>query len=152
MGNFAGVVLVDTRGHLLLQERDEHPAIDPDKWGLVGGHVEPGEDFEAAAYRELSEETEVVAAAGSLTFWREFPVWHEVYSSLDTMAVYAARTLLSDADIVCHEGRRIVFVSPTVALGLDLTEAARAIVPAFLDSDLYRCLPRGARPDDPSPG
>ncbi len=56
---FAGVVLVDRRGWLLLQERDEHPRIDPETWGLAGGHVEEGEEFEAAAYRELEEETGV---------------------------------------------------------------------------------------------
>ena len=37
---FAGVVLVDRRGWILLQERDEHPRIDPEKWGLAGGHVD----------------------------------------------------------------------------------------------------------------
>ena len=61
---FAGVILVDRRGWILLQERDEFPAIDPEKWGLVGGHVEDGEDVEAAAYRELLEETGRVARAG----------------------------------------------------------------------------------------
>ena len=59
---FSGVVLVDRRGWVLLQERDEHARIDPDCWGLVGGHVDPGEDVEAAAYRELAEETEIVAS------------------------------------------------------------------------------------------
>ena len=138
--NFAGVILVDLEGRLLLQERDEHPRIDPDKWGLVGGHVDPGEDFEPAAYRELHEETEVVAAPGSLTLWREFEVWHETYSSLDRMQVYVAPTSLTDADIVCHEGRRIVFVEPATARALDLTEAASQVVPTFLDSDVYQQL------------
>ena len=44
MHRFASVLLVDRRGWLLLQERDEHPVIDPEKWGFVGGHVEDGED------------------------------------------------------------------------------------------------------------
>ena len=34
---FSGVLLVDRKGWILLQERDEHPVIDPDCWGLVGG-------------------------------------------------------------------------------------------------------------------
>ena len=57
MQRFASVVLVDSRGWVLLQERDEHPAIDPEKWGFVGGHLDAGEDFLAGAYRELAEET-----------------------------------------------------------------------------------------------
>lgn len=140
MGNFSGVILVDPAGRILLQERDEHPRIDPDKWGLVGGHVDPGEEFEPAAYRELHEETEVLAAPGSLTLWREFEVWHETYASLDRMQVFVGSTTLTDADIVCNEGRQIVFVAPDHARGLDLSEAASTVVPAFLDSDLYADL------------
>ena len=71
---FSGVLLVDRRGWILLQERDEHPVIDPDCWGLVGGHVDPGEEFEAAAYRELTEETEVVVPPGGLHYFAEFEV------------------------------------------------------------------------------
>ncbi|NGZ99920.1 NUDIX domain-containing protein [Nocardioides sp. W3-2-3] len=49
---FASVLLVDERGWLLLQERDENPVIDPGCWGFVGGHVDEGEEPDAAAYRE----------------------------------------------------------------------------------------------------
>ena len=55
-----GVVLVDERGWMLLQERDEHAPSNPDQWSLVGGSVEEGETDDAAALRELAEETEVV--------------------------------------------------------------------------------------------
>src|SRR5688572_20897490 len=68
---FAGVILVDRRGWILLQERDEHPRIDPEKWGLAGGHVEPGEDFEPAAHRELEEETGVRLPASGMRLFRE---------------------------------------------------------------------------------
>jgi 8-oxo-dGTP diphosphatase len=137
---FAGVLLVDPRGRLLLQERDEHPAIDPEKWGLVGGHLEPGEDAETGAHRELEEETGVRLEAGRLTLWRAFEVFHEAYGTLDRMSVFFAPTTLADADIVCHEGRRIVFVEPARARGLDLTVAAGIVVPAFLDSEQYASM------------
>ena len=80
---FAGVVLVDRRGWILLQERDEYPAIDPEKWGLVGGHVEDGEDFEAAAYRELLRRPASGWSPASSTFWREFEIFHEAYGTHD---------------------------------------------------------------------
>ncbi|MEU7892626.1 NUDIX domain-containing protein [Nonomuraea sp. NPDC049152] len=50
-----GVVLTDSEGRILLGERikaGENPS-----WCLPGGAVEPGETFEAAAVRELAEET-----------------------------------------------------------------------------------------------
>lgn len=140
MHQFSGVILVDRRGWILLQERDEHPAIDPEKWGLAGGHLDEGEDFEAAARRELAEETGLVLEPGALVLWREIEVFHEVYDSLDRMQVFAAATDLGDADVVVGEGRQIVFVDPAVARTLDLTAAATMIVPEFLDSDLYRTL------------
>jgi 8-oxo-dGTP diphosphatase len=54
------VGLVDPRGWVLLQERDEHAPVEPNKWCLVGGGVEEGESPETAAYRELEEETGIV--------------------------------------------------------------------------------------------
>jgi 8-oxo-dGTP diphosphatase len=50
-----GVLLTGADGRILLGERvkpDEAPS-----WCLPGGAVEPGESFEAAAVRELGEET-----------------------------------------------------------------------------------------------
>jgi len=138
MPRFAAVILVDPIGRLLLQERDEHAPIDPDRWGLVGGHLDEGEDFEPAAYRELAEETGVVLRAGELTLWREFAVDHQAsHGTVDPMQVFVAPTTLTDADIVCGEGRQIVFVQPERAPALPLTSAAGDIVPAFLASDAY---------------
>ena len=138
---FAGVILVDPRGWILLQERDEHPRIDPEKWGLSGGHLEPGEAFEAGAYRELEEETGVRLAEGELEPYGEFVVDHRAaYGTWDLMQVFVAATTLTDADIECHEGRRIVFVDPEEALALDLTAAAALILPGFLASSDYRRL------------
>ncbi|RYC05234.1 NUDIX domain-containing protein [Nocardioides zhouii] len=143
---FSGVILVDRRGWILLQERDEHPRIDPEKWGLAGGHVDPGEEFEPAAHRELEEETGVRLPPGDLTFFGEFVVDHrEAYGTWDLMQVYVAATDLTDSDIDCREGRQIVFVDPDVARGLDLTAGTTDIVPAFLDSPTYTALTRQER-------
>ena len=136
MHRFASVVLVDRRGRLLLQERDEHPVIDPEKWGFPGGRVEAGEDYETAAHRELEEETGV--RVDRLELFGEFEVFHEHSASTDRFGLFAASVDLGEGEVECHEGRQMVFVDPGVARGLDLTAAARIALPAFLDSDLYR--------------
>lgn len=50
-----GVVVRDADGRILLGRREKDG--ESPSWCLPGGAVEPGEDFEAAAVRELREET-----------------------------------------------------------------------------------------------
>ena len=144
MTRFSSIVLVDRRGWVLLQERDEHPVIDPEKWGFCGGHLEDGEDFVTAAYRELEEETGI-RLDGGLELFGEFTVFHDHTRTHDEFCVYVMRTDLGDADVECFEGRQIVFVDPAVALDLDLTAAARVALPAFLESETYAAMTSAAR-------
>lgn len=137
----AVVLLVDPRGWVLLQERDAGAPRAANQWGMVGGHVEDGEDFEPAAYRELAEETGVELAPGTLRLWRDAE-----YTYPDGLHgryhLYAASVDLTDADIVVGEGRQIVFVDPAVVRELDLAPSSRHFVPDFLASDLYDSLRR----------
>ncbi len=123
------VGLVDRRGWLLLQERDERAPVDPDKWSLVGGGVEADESPEAAAHRELAEETGIVGE-GLVSLGRhDLPC---AFHGRDVVDLFTARTDLTDADVRCGEGRQIVFVEPSTITALDLTEMTRALLPLVL--------------------
>jgi 8-oxo-dGTP pyrophosphatase MutT (NUDIX family) len=137
---FGCVLLVDGAGRVLLQERDEKAPIDPDRWGLAGGHLEPGESPEAGAYREVEEETGVRLAPGTLRPFRTLQVFHPTYGSVDDVHVFVGRVDLTDDDIDCREGRQIVFVEPGRARRLDLTMSGVLAVPLFLDSPEYAAL------------
>jgi 8-oxo-dGTP diphosphatase len=139
MQAYSGVALVDRHGRILLQERDEHPVIDPEKWGFPGGGVEEGETSEAAAYRELAEETGV-RLEGGLQLFDEFVCTYEELGDCP-VTVYACRVDLTDDDIECHEGRQMVFVDPDRALRLDLTATAARALPGLLESEFYRREP-----------
>lgn len=107
---------------------------------MPGGHVELGETFEAAAYRELAEETGVELPDGALARYGDFTVWHEAYESWDAVGVFVAATELGDDDIECREGRQMTFVAPIDIGRLPLTGSAATIVPGFLTSATYRKL------------
>lgn len=139
---FASVALVDPRGWILMQERDEHPEIDPEKWGLPGGHVEPGEEPLAAAYRELLEETGLTPD-GPLEEIGVALVQHRP-GRLDAVHLYAGATAATDADVVCGEGRQMAFVAAEAALALDLTQGAAALLPGFVGSASHTALTRRA--------
>ena len=142
MPRLAVVILVDRRGHLLLQHRDEHAPRAADRWGMVGGHVEPGEDYDTAAHRELLEETGIATAPGDLVLWQETEfAYSDGYNG--SYRVYAGRVDLTDDDIVVGEGRAIVFVDPADLGTLDMAESCAHFVPQFLASDLYRQLREG---------
>lgn len=50
-------VLLHQGGRVLLQHRDNRPDIVyPNTWAIFGGHLEPGEDPELGARREVEEE------------------------------------------------------------------------------------------------
>lgn len=139
MHHFASVVLVDRRGWILLQERDEHPDLDPEKWGFVGGHREAGEDYLTCAYRELEEETGL-HLDGGLELVGEFSFFSEPCQETDEFQLFVSGTDATDDDIVCGEGRQIVFVDPVESATLDLTASAQIALPVFLESDHYRRL------------
>ena len=143
MVRLAVILLVDRRGHVLLMERDEHAPRAADQWGMVGGHVEDGEGFEPAAYRELEEETGVRMPPGGLQLWcAESFSYSDGYTG--SYHVYAAGVDLTDADIVVGEGRQIVFVDPAEIPRLDLAESSAWFMPRFLRSETYRSLVEGA--------
>jgi RNA polymerase-binding transcription factor len=140
----AVVLLVDPRGHLLLQLRDDAAPISPNTWSMVGGHVEPGEDAETAARRELLEESALVPAG---PLWQLFDGVQPSSRGVGVThwSIYTASTTARDAEIVVGEGADITFVAPADVAGLTLAPSAARNVPAFLSSTAYRLITDRAR-------
>jgi 8-oxo-dGTP pyrophosphatase MutT (NUDIX family) len=128
----AGVLLVDARGAVLLQERDEHASTFPDLWAFPAGVAEPGEQPLEVAHRELFEETGLRVDELEL-FWEGPMPASPMYGYL-----FHGRTRARQEDVVLGEGRSMVFVPADQVLDLDLAGYARPALTDFLASAAYR--------------
>ncbi|MFI9641381.1 NUDIX hydrolase [Micromonospora sp. NPDC051925] len=131
----AGVVLVRSDGSLLLQLRDDHAPTDANRWGIPGGLAEPGETPEAAARRELLEETGLQVHEPLHLFWSGVTA-----DGRHTAHVYYATTDADASDIVVGEGRAMVFVPADAVAQLDLAANARPVLRDFLTSKQYQTM------------
>ena len=124
--DFVQVTLVDPRGRVLMQERDEHAPVWPEMWCFPGGGVDDGESPVDAAVRELAEETGVLLAAEDLTDLGRFEL---VTADRGTFHFHAfvARTTLSEVE--CHEGRQMVFVGSDPMPDVDLVPSTALVAP-----------------------
>lgn len=135
----AGVILVDPAGRLLLQLRDGNTRVDPHRWCLPGGNIEPGEDPLTAANRELLEETGLKVKDLRL-FWQGLAPSAKFPGAVGEFSVFYASTDATDEDVACGEGAAMRFVAGTDVRVLEFGRAYGEIVPRFLDSPLYREL------------
>jgi 8-oxo-dGTP pyrophosphatase MutT (NUDIX family) len=131
-------LIVDDGGRLLLQLRDDRPGIaNPGRWGLFGGHLEPGEQRDAAFLRELHEELG----------WRPRHFEHYVSHQVDaggfrgTSHVYAAHLDVALDALFQAEGQRMAPFAPD-ALPSPLAAGLEPLIEGFVASDAYRRVRR----------
>jgi 8-oxo-dGTP pyrophosphatase MutT (NUDIX family) len=103
------VILVDDAGRVLMQLRDDIPTIaDPGCWVNPGGVIDPGEEPEDGARRELLEETDY--HCGPLAFAHERVLarpegWSE-------RQFYYLGRYDGVQRLVCREGQELRFLDP----------------------------------------
>ena len=132
----AGVIVLDPGGRILLQLRDDNPAIAfPNHWAITGGGMEAGETPEETARRELLEEA-------GLTFdaLRPFGVYEETEpdGSLCVSHFFYGTTDCAAEDLVLGEGQELRFFAPDDLGGLMFACAHGRVLAEFVASEHYR--------------
>ncbi len=73
-GVAVGALIPNERGQIFCQKRSATRKLFPNRWDIVGGHVDPGETLDAALRRETLEETGwTVEIIGPLVHTAEWP-------------------------------------------------------------------------------
>ncbi len=92
------VLVFDDEGRLFLQKRSRKKDIQPGRWDTsVGGHMQPGENPEQAALREMQEELGIAPA--KLDFLYQY-TWR---SSVETELVRTFKTVYEGPFRICAE-------------------------------------------------
>jgi 8-oxo-dGTP diphosphatase len=101
------IILVNPRGEVLLQLRDNNPNISfANSWTLPGGVVEPHEAPEQAAQRELAEETGIHS---KLSYWKTYKRKHLKRKFTIEQHVYTSTTQQEASEMTLGEGQALKF-------------------------------------------
>jgi 8-oxo-dGTP diphosphatase len=120
----ANLILVNSRGEVLLQLRDNIPTIPyPNTWCLPGGHIEGDETPEQCLVREMREEMGI--AIEGLTYFteRSYPSEVEYF--------FAAHMDLNVDEITLIEGQTIAWFAPDAIEHLAMTRNDGIIVQTY---------------------
>ena len=134
----AGIILIDRQGRILMQHRSMDAPASPGQWSYPGGGIEEGETPEAAARRELLEETGLTVEGELTLYWSGLRPSTSAVRGQVEWYLYCGATDALQEDVVLGEGDAMEFIAPEQALALDLAATPRALLPAFFASDAYR--------------
>ncbi|MCU0495863.1 MAG: NUDIX domain-containing protein [Anaerolineae bacterium] len=144
--NVVGAILLNERGEILLQQRDDKPDLRyAGYWTFFGGAVETGESPDEAIVRELIEELELSIP---LQFWQSYvcPARTVAGEVQTTNHLYIGLVTQDLTTLTLHEGQTMRYFTPEEAQSLTLAFMQSPRLEAyFRQRPILACtwMPRG---------
>src|SRR4029078_8185344 len=110
---------------------------------MPGGRSEAGETPEAAARREVLEETGRVVDALQL-YWTGPRAYEEGFPHTVTVHAFYAPTEAAQDDVICGEGLAMVFIPRAELFDREVAITTPQILPGVVASPIYAGLIRSA--------
>lgn len=105
-GQGVSAILINAQGQLLLQQRDDNPAIRyPAHWSLFGGSIEEGETSATAVAREVKEEIDFEM--------RNFGLFREFVQNNKREFAFAGELTAALDELTLSEGQGMKFFHPS---------------------------------------
>ena len=131
------IFFVNPNGEVLLRLRSDKPGLAfPNQWDTIGGAIEAGETHAEAAARETAEEIGIELR--DAVYWRSF-------QSVVLLHIYGAPLERAAEELELTEGQRIAWFGLDDAGREPLHAWVRAMLPEFMDSDVYQGILSGFR-------
>ena len=136
--DWAGIVLVNARGEILLNLRDDNPTDHwPNCWDVIGGVVEDGETPDECMVREMREETGEALAGFDAFRVYDVPVPN---GGVAKFHVYAGRLDKPASALVLGEGQEHRFFPVSELDGLNIARGTDLVLRDFVTSPSYESL------------
>lgn len=136
-GEGSGIFLIDPKGRILLQQRDDDvPPAGYGRWAVPGGRREGEESPRDTALREFEEETTV--RLQRLRYFRTVTPADEPTLLSPRLHLFFADDDVPRESIEVHEGLDFQYWSPNEIAALPMNPGTRWTVDTFLATDYYR--------------
>ena len=135
---WAGIILVNANGQILLNLRDDSPTDSwPNCWDVIGGTVEDGETPNECMIREMHEET-----GEALTAFRHFKAYDVPLQDggMAKFHVYSGRLDKPACELMLGEGQEHRFFSISELGTLNIARGSDVVLRDFVASSTYKAL------------